>query len=144
MTGLLYAFTDNYRCFDRECACIVHSVFSFCMSTLCILHTGPVDCSKSIVLSNSNTMVARRGVYNAVSVEAKDTHGNNTIMDVTKLDMVVVKVSVCVCVCVCVCACVHACVPACLPACLRACVRACVCACVVSKCVCVYIMYMCL
>jgi hypothetical protein len=52
---------------------------------------GPADCSKTIVLSNSNTMVARRGVYNAVSVEAKDAHGNSTVMDLPKLDMVVTQ-----------------------------------------------------
>ena len=37
-------------------------------------------------------MVARRGVYNAVSVDAKDSFGNPTEMDMKLLDMVVVKV----------------------------------------------------
>lgn len=54
--------------------------------------TGPVDVSRTIVLSNSQTMVARRGVYNAVSVDAKDSFGNPTEMDMKLLDMVVVKV----------------------------------------------------
>lgn len=54
--------------------------------------TGPVDVSRTIVLSNSQTMVARRGIYNAVSVDAKDSFGNPTEMDMKLLDMVVVKV----------------------------------------------------
>ena len=53
---------------------------------------GPVDVSRTIVLSNSQTMVARRGIYNAVSVDAKDSFGNPTEMDIKLLDMVVVKV----------------------------------------------------
>lgn len=54
--------------------------------------TGPVDVSRTIVLSNSQTMVARRGVYNAVSVDPKDSFGNPTEMDMNLLDMIVVKV----------------------------------------------------
>ena len=54
--------------------------------------TGPVDVSRTIVLSNSQTLVARRGVYNAVSVDAKDSFGNPTEMNMNLLDMIVVKV----------------------------------------------------
>lgn len=54
--------------------------------------TGPVDVSRTVVLSNSQTMVARRGIYNAVSVDSKDAFGNPTEMDMKLLDMVVVKV----------------------------------------------------
>ena len=117
---------------------------------VCTLHafnTGPADCSKTIVLSNSNTMVARRGVYNAVSVEAKDAHGNSAIMNLPKLDMVVKQVSIvvyCLCLCMCVRAYMHlyvcACVHVCMHACMCVCMCVCMCACVrvyVRVCVCV-------
>ena len=57
------------------------------------LNKGPVDCSKTVVISNSHTMVAQRGIYNTVLIEPKDYYGNSASMEPKNLDMVVVKVT---------------------------------------------------